>query len=182
MYELRDSSWFDRGTGHCKGVYDEARELALLIVEKEEEGEKSEDGPGGFLKDDLLLSCRVEKEDIYARQQGKPSPGIEADRGDTLIVWTEPTSNLDIALSFQDAEGCEDIWQFICEVQRHLNIQPGKPDRKTSTDEFKVDEPAQIPSSSSPLSASPILGMGSVGLLSQDSKTPWQIPTLANIK
>lgn len=44
---------------------------------------------------------------------------------DTLIVWTEPTTNLDIALSFQDAEGCEDIWQFIGEVQRHLNNLPG---------------------------------------------------------
>jgi hypothetical protein len=43
---------------------------------------------------------------------------------DTLIVWTEPTTNLDIALSFQDGDGCEDIWQFICEVQKHLNNLP----------------------------------------------------------
>lgn len=39
---------------------------------------------------------------------------------DTLIVWTDPESKLDIALSFQDADGCEDTWQFICEVQKHL--------------------------------------------------------------
>ena len=52
-------------------------------------------------------------------------PGWEL-MADTLIVWTEPSTTLDIALSFQDAEGCEDIWQFIAEVQRHLNNLPGE--------------------------------------------------------
>jgi hypothetical protein len=47
---------------------------------------------------------------------------------DTLIVWTEPGTQLDIALSFQDVEGCEDIWLFITEVQKHLKIIPGKLD------------------------------------------------------
>ena len=77
MYELRESSWFDRGTGYCKGVYDETRDIALLLVEREEnsvdkipEDEEGETGPGGFLSDDILLSAQVEKDDIYARQQG----------------------------------------------------------------------------------------------------------------
>ena len=70
MYELRDSSWFDRGTGYCKGIYDDTQDLALLIVESEEEGAKVEEGEGGFLKEELLLTARVEKEDIYVRQQG----------------------------------------------------------------------------------------------------------------
>ena len=70
MYELRDSSWFDRGTGYCKGIYDDTQDLALLIVESEEEGAKFEEGEGGFLKEELLLTARVEKEDIYVRQQG----------------------------------------------------------------------------------------------------------------
>lgn len=73
MYELRDSSWFDRGTGFCKGVYDEAQDIALLVVEAEDigvEGGKPE-APGGFLKDELLLNARVEREDIYAKQQGE---------------------------------------------------------------------------------------------------------------
>ena len=78
MYELRDASWFDRGTGHCKGIYDDSQDLALIVVEAEDSpGEKASDddggvadGPGGFLKEDLLLTSRVEKEDIYARQQG----------------------------------------------------------------------------------------------------------------
>ena len=75
MYELRDSSWYDRGTGHCKGVYDDTQDLALLIVEAEDlsEGkdEQATEGEGGFLKEELLLSTRVEKDDIYARQQGQ---------------------------------------------------------------------------------------------------------------
>nr|XP_019048585.1 hypothetical protein I302_02357 [Kwoniella bestiolae CBS 10118]OCF27515.1 hypothetical protein I302_02357 [Kwoniella bestiolae CBS 10118] len=110
VYELQDTSWHDRGTGFCKGIYDDTQDIALIIVEKEDfssDGGKVE-ASGGFLKEELLLSARVEKEDIYGKQQ------------DTLIVWTEPATGLDMALSFQDPEGCEDIWQFICEVQRHL--------------------------------------------------------------
>lgn len=74
VYELRDSSWFDRGTGHCKGVYDDTQDLALLIVEAEDMNDGSTapaEGEGGFLREELLLSARVEKEDIYARQQGE---------------------------------------------------------------------------------------------------------------
>lgn len=75
MYELRDQAWFDRGTGHCKGVYDDQNDVALLIVEAEEpqaDGRTGEeaDGPGGFLKDELLLHAQVTKEDQYTRQQG----------------------------------------------------------------------------------------------------------------
>lgn len=38
---------------------------------------------------------------------------------DTLIVWTEP-NGADYALSFQDPEGCLEVWNFICEVQQHM--------------------------------------------------------------
>lgn len=40
-------------------------------------------------------------------------------RIDTLIVWTEPDGT-DYALSFQDMEGCSEIWDFVVEVQRHF--------------------------------------------------------------
>jgi len=39
---------------------------------------------------------------------------------DTLIVWTE-LDGVDYALSFQDPEGCAEVWNFILEVQQHLN-------------------------------------------------------------
>jgi len=43
--------------------------------------------------------------------------GVFADsRLDTLIVWTEP-DGVDYALSFQDPEGCMELWNFILEVQ-----------------------------------------------------------------
>jgi hypothetical protein len=29
---------------------------------------------------------------------------------DTLIVWTEPTTNIDMALSFEASEGCASVW------------------------------------------------------------------------
>ncbi|ORX34996.1 component of IIS longevity pathway SMK-1-domain-containing protein [Kockovaella imperatae] len=159
VYELRENSWYDRGTGHCRGVYDDAQDLAMLIVEAEVPEKPGEDeGEGGFLKDELLLSARVEKDDIYSRQQ------------DTLIVWTEPGTNLDIALSFQDAEGCEDIWQFMSEVRRHLNGLPNELDA------------SQHPSSSSPLSGSPVLGSGTGQGTLTEARMTWEKPSLANIK
>lgn len=35
---------------------------------------------------------------------------------DTLIVWSE-ADNFDLALSFQEKAGCEEIWEKICSVQ-----------------------------------------------------------------
>jgi hypothetical protein len=32
VYELRDQNWLDLGTGFCEGIYDEARDEALLVV------------------------------------------------------------------------------------------------------------------------------------------------------
>lgn len=91
VYELRDASWFDRGTGQCKGVYDDTQDLALLIVEAEDSPEAAkngEEGPGGFLKEELLLSARVDREDIYSRQQGGPlrfaESSASADQGQKL--------------------------------------------------------------------------------------------------
>lgn len=135
MYELRDQAWFDRGTGHCKGVYDDQNDVALLIVEAEDaldESRQADDpeGPGGFLKDELLLNAQVSKDDVYTRQQGNLQMiwggKIDLTRTETLIVWTDQATQQDIALSFQDPEGCEDIWQFLMEVQKHLNNQLGR--------------------------------------------------------
>lgn len=49
-----------------------------------------------------------------------PSSSSYALSADTLIVWTEP-DGVDYALSFQDPEGCSEVWNFIQEVQRHMN-------------------------------------------------------------
>ncbi|KAI0447710.1 component of IIS longevity pathway SMK-1-domain-containing protein [Xylaria telfairii] len=85
VYELRNNDWFDRGTGFCTATFgsseDGHQRDSQVIVE-------SEDQP-----DRILLKTRICKEDGFHKQQ------------ETLIVWTEPTNGVDMALSFQEAEG-----------------------------------------------------------------------------
>ncbi|KAJ5673125.1 hypothetical protein N7507_002252 [Penicillium longicatenatum] len=95
VYELRDNDWFDRGTGFCSGHILE--EEPRIFVE-------SEDQPNR-----VLLETRISKEDGYQKQQ------------ETLIVWTEQ-SGTDMALSFQEAEGCAQIWEFVNAVQQNLSL------------------------------------------------------------
>ncbi|KMU84820.1 binding / hydrogen ion transporting ATP synthase [Coccidioides immitis H538.4] len=79
VYELKDNDWFDRGTGFCTGqIFDD--EPKILV--------ESEDQP-----DRMLLETKISRDDGYQKQQ------------ETLIVWTEPNGT-DMALSFQEAEGC----------------------------------------------------------------------------
>ena len=40
---------------------------------------------------------------------------------ETLIVWTEDDS-CDLALSFQEKAGCDDIWSKICEVKKQGTV------------------------------------------------------------
>lgn len=62
----------------------------------------SEDEP-----DRTLLESRITKDDGYQKQQ------------ETLIVWTEG-NGVDMALSFQEAEGCASIWEFVSDIQGRL--------------------------------------------------------------
>ncbi|KAI9691730.1 MAG: Platinum sensitivity protein [Bathelium mastoideum] len=93
VYELRNNDWYDRGTGFCVGqmVNDEAR----IYVQSEEEPNRT------------LLETKIQKDDGYQKQQ------------DTLIVWTEP-NGVDMALSFQEAEGCAAIWEFVSDTQQRF--------------------------------------------------------------
>ncbi|KAL1892229.1 Platinum sensitivity protein [Sporothrix stenoceras] len=121
VYELRNNDWFDRGTGFCSSTYittdeGEVREPRIVV--------ESEDAP-----DRLLLDTRIHHEDGFQRQQ------------DTLIVWTEPTTGLDMALSFQEAEGCLMIWNFISEVQQSIAAPLGE---DAMSDEGPIDIPATI--------------------------------------
>lgn len=51
----------------------------------------------------LLLESRIQADTAYQKQQG------------TLIVWSEG-ENFDLALSFQEKAGCDEIWEKICQV------------------------------------------------------------------
>ncbi|KAF7302120.1 SMK-1 domain-containing protein [Mycena indigotica] len=95
VYELVGQRWVDQGTAFCFGEYQEETEQAHLIARSER----------NFA--DVILSTPIRASDVYQRQQ------------DTLIVWTEP-NGADYALSFQDPEGCLEVWNFICEVQQHI--------------------------------------------------------------
>ncbi|KAI4120202.1 MAG: hypothetical protein LQ338_007186, partial [Usnochroma carphineum] len=106
VYELRNNDWFDRGTGFCTGRV--AGEESRIYVESEDQPER------------MLLENRISKDDGYQKQQ------------DTLIVWTE-SSGTDMALSFQEAEGCAAIWEFLSQVQQHLMAMSG-PDDALSDD------------------------------------------------
>lgn len=52
----------------------------------------------------LLLESKIQPDTAYQKQQ------------DTLIVWSEG-DNFDLALSFQEKGGCDEIWEKICQVQ-----------------------------------------------------------------
>lgn len=79
-----------------------------------------------------LLVHRISREDIYQRQGG-----------DTIITWTDPDINTDIALSFQEAVGCNYIWEQIKSVQmtyakneRERGELPGRM-RRGAVDEYE---------------------------------------------
>ncbi|KAK9370679.1 component of IIS longevity pathway SMK-1-domain-containing protein [Lipomyces kononenkoae] len=95
VYELQHENWHDRGTGFCIGEV--VNEEAYILVKSEDEVDR------------FLLEAKIYKEVQYQKQQ------------DTLIVWTDP-DEIDLALSFQEGEGCAAIWEFITEVQRHLGL------------------------------------------------------------
>ncbi|PGH01987.1 hypothetical protein GX51_04919 [Blastomyces parvus] len=119
VYELRDNDWFDRGTGLCSAqvIDDEPR----IYVESEDEPDR------------MLLESRIRRDDGYQKQQ------------ETLIVWTEP-GGTDMALSFQEAEGCAVIWEFVSNVQRQMLAFAG-PDDSLSDDalDASFSNPVTLP-------------------------------------
>ncbi|WPH03004.1 Hypothetical protein R9X50_00587800 [Acrodontium crateriforme] len=107
VYELKNNDWYDRGTGFCGGTEERAPDgtladpyVARLLVYSEDDTERA------------LLETQIGKDDGYQKQQ------------DTLIVWTEP-SGVDMALSFQEADGCQQIWDFVSQVKNHLEAMTG---------------------------------------------------------
>ena len=36
---------------------------------------------------------------------------------DTILSWNEPETGLDYALSFQEPDGCTELWEQICSLQ-----------------------------------------------------------------
>ncbi|XP_016846212.1 serine/threonine-protein phosphatase 4 regulatory subunit 3B isoform X1 [Anolis carolinensis] len=92
VYTLNEErQWDDRGTGHVSSTYVERLKGMSLLVRAEADGS-------------LLLESKINPNTAYQKQQ------------DTLIVWSE-AENYDLALSFQEKAGCDEIWEKICQVQ-----------------------------------------------------------------
>jgi len=53
----------------------------------------------------LILEAPISLDDIYQRQ------------GETIISWNDPHVRMDLALSFQEAENCQILWEELCSVQ-----------------------------------------------------------------
>ncbi|CAG8474974.1 1937_t:CDS:10 [Acaulospora morrowiae] len=99
VYQLsRESEWIDKGTGFCTCLCNETKDDAYIVVHSEEDSTS------------VLLRSQILKDQEYQKQQ------------DTLVVWTEPTG-MDLALSFQEAEGCTEICDFISEIKNHMNLE-----------------------------------------------------------
>lgn len=143
VYELKNNDWFDRGTGFCSGRIVNANakdgDTRGLPVESGQHVADlfGQDDPKIFVEaedqpDRLLLETKISKDDGYQKQQ------------DTLIVWTE-SNGTDMALSFQEAEGCASIWEFVSQVQQHL-LSLGGPDDALSDDAMEsFGNPLQLP-------------------------------------
>lgn len=94
LYALNaERQWDDKGTGHVSSSYVDRLKGVSLLVRAESDGNGS-----------LLLESKIQPDTAYQKQQ------------DTLIVWSEG-DNFDLALSFQEKAGCDEIWERICQVQ-----------------------------------------------------------------
>ncbi|NXV94115.1 P4R3B phosphatase, partial [Calonectris borealis] len=108
VYTLNeDRQWDDRGTGHVSSTYVERLKGMSLLVRAESDGS-------------LLLESKINPNTAYQKQQAnlfqKQLFFCFCLEQDTLIVWSE-AENYDLALSFQEKAGCDEIWEKICQVQ-----------------------------------------------------------------
>ncbi|KAK4688518.1 hypothetical protein P7C73_g1590, partial [Tremellales sp. Uapishka_1] len=151
-YELRESSWFDRGTGHCRVVHDPGQDLGLLIVRGG--GGPRGQGDRGRATWDRGIGCSgrapqgrsavqlPRRIDRHLCEAARYADRVGRNRQPS---WTLP-------------EGCELVWHFVKEVPKHFNNHPG-------------DAESRIPFSSSPLSASPLMGIGSSHIRLADAES-----------
>ncbi|XP_078351568.1 serine/threonine-protein phosphatase 4 regulatory subunit 3-like isoform X2 [Oculina patagonica] len=111
LYTLNeDRQWDDRGTGHVSSSYVERLQGMSIMVRSEEDGS-------------ILLESKIQPHTAYQKQQ------------ETLIVWSEG-DNYDLALSFQEKAGCDEIWEKICQIQ-------GKDPSVTITQDIPEDDDSE---------------------------------------
>jgi len=99
-----DGQWDDRGTGYvtCE-LISEHDALGLRVLSEHESNKE-------------LLSTKIFEEEVFQRQ------------GDTIVTWTNPETREDVALSFQEAAGAQEVWEIICQVQGRSPLDEGGED------------------------------------------------------
>ncbi|XP_057429694.1 uncharacterized protein LOC130722858 [Lotus japonicus] len=98
VYRLNDDGkWDDQGTGLATVEFlERSEELGLYVYDEDD--------------NDIILLNRISSEDIYRKQE------------DTIISWRDPEFATELALSFQEPDGCAYIWDQICNVQRNMQF------------------------------------------------------------
>lgn len=95
-----DLSWEEQGVGYVTLVNNDSLGGMCIHVQSEDSGE-------------ALLETRIisnsTADDVYKKQQ------------ETLLVWEEPDGR-DLALSFQEKSGCDDMLQKILRAQSGMFI------------------------------------------------------------
>ena len=125
LYQLNDEGqWDDRGTGSISvRMLEDVGSVGVQVA--------SEDGGS-----DLLSSRILEDREAYSLQ------------GENIITWEErrppPEPSIDLALSFQENEGCLQIWNQIQEVQGNYSTggaHPAGGDGELGDDDDDEDGP-----------------------------------------
>ena len=108
LYLLNEENeWDDGGTGYVAVVMAHNQTDMNLLVNSEADSS-------------ALLDTKIDVDVAYQKQQ------------DTLIVWFDNEAQNNLALSFQEAAGCDEIWMKICQVH-------GKPSSVKSTGDDEMD-------------------------------------------
>ncbi|KAJ3658702.1 hypothetical protein Zmor_010427 [Zophobas morio] len=122
LYALKpDKPWDDRGTGDVSISYVDRLKGKCLLVRSESD-------------DSLLLEIKIQPDTTYRKQE------------DTLIVWPGE-DEFDLALSFQEKEKCDEIWEQISEVQKkNHSVEITQDTVEKSKSERLVVLPFELPS------------------------------------
>lgn len=101
VYRLdNESRWIDEGTGMVEIKYLRRINGNAIQVTADHENET----PGK-----IILESAIVAEDIYQPQ------------GKMIITWSEPTSNMELAISFEEQQGCEYILDQLCQIQGRVS-------------------------------------------------------------
>ncbi|XP_031230828.1 protein PPP4R3C-like [Mastomys coucha] len=98
---VEDKQWRDIGSGQISTKYIERLQGVCLLVHSESD-------------DSLIMECKIHPNVPYHKQQG------------SIIIWSEG-KNHGMAIHFQESNGCQEIWEDICQVQgKDPNVEISK--------------------------------------------------------